>query len=165
MNSLNEGAGDRTEEMEVFQEEGIVLEKHGEVAEVAIVEKGDCNSCAAKPYCVSVDNSCYSKLTVLDRLNSKPGDEVVIEVKGADLLKAVIMVYGIPLFLFIFVIGIIIYFLGEAPLKEVVGLLAGVGTLLLYIGLMNKRLKSARVKKSNLPKTIKIKKSFQSVDH
>ncbi len=147
--------------MEVFQEEGIVLEKHGDVAEVAIVEKGDCDSCAAKPYCVSVDNSCYSKLTVLDRLNSKPGDEVVIEVKGSDLLKAVIMVYGIPLFLFIFVIGIIIYFLGDSPSKEVVGFIAGVGTLLIYLGVMNNRINRARVKKSNLPKTIKIKKSFQ----
>ncbi len=151
--------------MEVFTEEGIVIEKRGDLAEVAIMDKGNCKSCAARPFCSTNDGGVYSKLTVLDRLNSKPGDEVVIEVKGSDLLKAVIMVYGIPLFLFIFVIGIIIYFLEGSSLKEVVAFTAGVAALLVYYATIKIRGTKTTVKKENLPKTIKIKKSFQSVDH
>ncbi len=151
--------------MEVFTEEGIVIEKRGDLAEVAIMDKGNCKSCAARPFCSTNEDGVYSKLTVLDRLNSKPGDEVVIEVKGSDLLKAVIMVYGIPLFLFIFVIGIIIYFLEGSSLKEVVAFATGVVTLLIYYAAVKIKGTKATVKKENLPKTIKIKKSFQSVDH
>lgn len=151
--------------MEVFTEEGIVIEKKGDLAEVAIMDKGNCKSCAAKPFCSTNDSGVYSKLTVLDRLNSKPGDEVVIEVKGSDLLKAVIMVYGIPLFLFIFVIGIIIYFLEGSSIKELAAFAAGVAALLIYYTTIKIRGTKATVKKENLPKTIKIKKSFQSVDH
>jgi len=105
---------------EVFTEEGIVVEKRGDLAEIAIMDKGNCKTCAAKPFCKTNEDGVYSNLTVYDRLGSKPGDEVIIEVKGSDLLKAVMMVYGLPLFLFIFTIGTLIYFYSGDSNKEII---------------------------------------------
>lgn len=151
--------------MEVFTEEGIILEKKGDLAEIAIMDKGNCKTCAAKPFCSTNSDGVYSRLTVLDNLDAKPGDEVVVEVKGTDILKAVIMVYGIPLFLFIFTIGIVIYFYDRSPNKELIAFLSSLTVLAFYYGFLKLRGSSGKIDKKSLPKTVKIKRSFQSVNN
>ena len=151
--------------MEVFTEEGIILEKKGDLAEIAIMDKGNCKTCAAKPFCSTNSDGVYSRLTVLDNLDAKPGDEVVVEVKGTDILKAVIMVYGIPLFLFIFTIGIVIYFYEGSPNKELIAFLSAITVLAFYYGFLKLRGSSGKIDKKSLPKTVRIKRSFQSVNH
>ncbi|MBK7868619.1 MAG: SoxR reducing system RseC family protein [Ignavibacteriales bacterium] len=150
---------------EVFTEEGIVVEKRGDLAEIAIMDKGNCKTCAAKPFCKTNEDGVYSNLTVYDRLGSKPGDEVIIEVKGSDLLKAVMMVYGLPLFLFIFTIGTLIYFYNGDINKEIIAFFSAVLVLAVYYTIIKIAGVKGNVKKENLPKTVKIKKSFQSINH
>ncbi|KAB2909015.1 MAG: SoxR reducing system RseC family protein [Ignavibacteriales bacterium] len=151
--------------MEVFTEEGIVIDKKGDIIEVAVMDRADCKTCAARPFCSPDGQGVYSKLLAIDNLGSLPGDEVVIQVKGSDLLKAVFMVYGLPLFLFIFVIGIIIYLLEDVAGKEAFAFGSAAIVIGFYYLLIKFRGTKAKVKKENLPKTVRIKRSFQSVHH
>jgi sigma-E factor negative regulatory protein RseC len=149
---------------EVFTEEGIVVDKRGDLAEIAIMDKGNCKTCAAKPFCKTNTDGVYSNLTVYDRLGSKPGDEVIIEVRGSDLLKAVMMVYGLPLFLFIFTIGTLIYFYNEDANKEIIAFFSALLVLTVYYTIIKIAGTKGKVRKENLPKTIKIKKSYQTIN-
>ena len=79
-------------------EEGIVIKSGGGVAEIALKENDACEECSAKIFCSPKENKIRT-LKVGDPFGTSPGDEVKISVKGKDVLKASVLLYGVPLVL------------------------------------------------------------------
>lgn len=75
------------------------------------------------------------------------------------------MVYGLPLFLFIFTIGTLIYFYSGDSNKEIIAFFSAILVLAVYYTIIKIAGVKGNVKKENLPKTVKIKRSFQSINH
>ena len=79
-------------------EEGIVIKSSSGTAEVALKENDSCEECSAKIFCSPQKNK-LRKLVVSDPLGTLPGDEVKISVLGKEVLKASLLLYGLPLVL------------------------------------------------------------------
>jgi len=79
-------------------EEGIVVKSVGGIAEIKLKENGNCEECTAKIFC-NPENNNSRMLKVLDSFESQPGDEVKISINGSEVLKASILLYGLPLVL------------------------------------------------------------------
>jgi len=83
---------------EDFYEEGVVLSAADGTAKVKVLKTGSCEECSAKMFC-STEENAENTLLVTDPLGVKAGDEVRILVKGVTILKAALLLYGIPLVL------------------------------------------------------------------
>lgn len=79
-------------------EEGIVLKSSRGTAEIALKENDSCEECSAKIFCSPQKNKLRT-LLVSDPLGTLPGDEVKISVNGKEILKASLLLYGLPLIL------------------------------------------------------------------
>lgn len=78
---------------EVLREEGVVTEiKNGQI-KIELMITSDCDTCTTKEICKS---GKMKYLILKNDNNYKIGDLVVIEVLGRDVLKTVVLLYGIP---------------------------------------------------------------------
>lgn len=119
---------------EAIIEKGIVISSGNGHAEIALIQTGACEECSAKIFCKPSEKSDSKILEVEDPFGVKTGDEVDIEIKGSDVLKASFMLYGIPLILIIFGIVIGMDFFQNTKLPELLSFLFGIGLNALYFG-------------------------------
>jgi sigma-E factor negative regulatory protein RseC len=82
----------------VIEEEGIVSEVEGSIARVAIVKKSACEQCAASGVCHPDDEDL---MEASNPLGAKKGQKVKVVVAPQLYLKASIILYGIPMAVFI----------------------------------------------------------------
>lgn len=73
------------------QQEGIVIDVHGNMAKVKTSRHNDCDNCGACP-----GNSAII-LDALNPVDAKRGQLVVIEIQQINMLKAAFIVYMLPL--------------------------------------------------------------------
>lgn len=115
-------------------EEGIVVKSIGGIAEIKLKENGNCEECTAKIFC-SPQNNNSRTLKVLDSFESQPGDEVKISINGSEVLKASILLYGIPLVLLLAGIAIGLSLFENTNFPEFYGFLTGMAVISLYLGI------------------------------
>jgi len=82
----------------MIEEEGIVMEVDGDVAKVAIVSKSACENCSASGMCHPGDEE-YMEAS--NPLGAKKGQKVKVVLAPQVYLKASIILYGIPMTVFI----------------------------------------------------------------
>ncbi len=82
----------------MIEEEGIVSEIDGDLAKVAILKKSACEQCAASGVCHPGDQEL---MEAANPLNAKKGQKVKIVIAPQLYLKASIILYGIPMAVFI----------------------------------------------------------------
>ena len=114
-------------------EKGIVLKASEGHAEVALIENGGCKECSAKIFCKPSGKDSSKVLEVLDPYGVHPGDEVQIEVSGSAVLKASMILYGIPLLLILIGIMVGMPLFGDTGYPELYSFLFGLGLTVLYI--------------------------------
>lgn len=112
-------------------EEGIVLNVNNGIAEISIIEKGECSECSAKVYCTPAEAN-KKKLKVKDPFGVKPGDRVKVSLKGSNLLIASLLLYGLPLIIFLAALLISLSFFTANKNKELISFTIGLLTLVLY---------------------------------
>ncbi len=112
-------------------EEGIVLSVKNGIAEISVIEKGECSECSAKVYCSPAEAN-KKKLKVSDPFGVKPGDRVKVSLKGSNLFIASILLYGLPLVLLLAAILFSLSFLTDSKNKELLSFLIGLLTVALY---------------------------------
>lgn len=82
----------------MIEEEGIVAEVEGDSAKVAILKKSACESCAASGVCHPGDQEL---MEAANPLGAKKGQKVKVVIAPQVYLKASIILYGIPMAVFI----------------------------------------------------------------
>jgi len=82
----------------MIEEEGIVAEVNGDVAKVAILAKSACESCAASGVCHPGDQEY---MEAANPLGAQKGQKVKVVLAPQVYLKASIILYGIPMAVFI----------------------------------------------------------------
>ncbi len=83
---------------EILQERGVVLEASNGLAVVRIESTADCDECSAKLLCRTTPAS-ERVLTIRDDIGVAVGDAVEIHVRGSSVLRASLLLYGVPLVL------------------------------------------------------------------
>lgn len=83
----------------MIEEEGIVMETHGDLARIAIVTKSACEKCASASTCHPEGGD--SLMEAANPLNAKKGQKVKVILAPQIYLKAAIIIYGIPVTAFI----------------------------------------------------------------
>lgn len=83
---------------EILEEHGVVLETSRGVAVVRIERAADCEECSAKLLCRTTPAS-ERVLTIRDDIGVAVGDAVEIHVRGTSVLRASMLLYGVPLLL------------------------------------------------------------------
>lgn len=113
-------------------EKGIVLSAGDGHAEIALIQTGSCEECSAKIFCKPSENKDSKIIEVEDSFGVKAGDEVDIQIKGSDVLKASFMLYGMPLILILFgiILGMSIFNGTSSP--ELFSFLFSIGITALY---------------------------------
>lgn len=86
-------------------ENGIVVKSKNGTAEISVLKNEYCEECTASVFCKTSDGM-KNLLIAKDPFGVEPGDFVKIAISGFEVVKASLMLYGIPLFLIL--IGIII---------------------------------------------------------
>lgn len=118
---------------ETLIEEGIVTglipARGNQPAQATVrLETGEhCERCAANFLCRPADGD-RRMMDVLDPIGVRVGDRVQVEVPGGALLKASILVYGLPLLLLLagVILGMLIWPEGR-PMRDLWSFLLGVG--------------------------------------
>ncbi|HEX9021754.1 MAG TPA: SoxR reducing system RseC family protein [Nitrospirota bacterium] len=82
----------------MIEEEGIVAEIEGDVAKVSILKKSACEQCAASGVCHPGDTEL---MEAVNPLGAKKGQKVKVVVAPQMYLKASIILYGVPMAVFI----------------------------------------------------------------
>jgi len=82
-----------------LEEEGIVLELSDDQAVVAVTAGSACDKCPSASICHS--DGDRKTITALNPHKAKPGDRVYVVMHSQMYLKGTIIVYGIPMVLFI----------------------------------------------------------------
>ncbi len=82
----------------MIEEEGIVVEADGELAKVSIVSKSACDNCSASSVCHPGEQDY---MEAANPLGAKKGQKVKVVVAPQAYLKASIILYGIPMTVFI----------------------------------------------------------------
>ena len=116
-------------------EEGIVLKSSGGIAEIALKENDSCEECSAKIFCSPQKNK-LRKLEVSDPFGTLPGDEVRISVRGKEVLKASLLLYGVPLFLILTGIFLGMNLFKNYKYAELYSFLGGISLSGLYFYIM-----------------------------
>jgi positive regulator of sigma E activity len=83
----------------MIEEEGIVMETHAGTAKIAIVSKSACEKCASASTCHPEGPD--SLMDAANPLNAKKGERVKVILAPQVYLKAAIIIYGIPVALFV----------------------------------------------------------------
>lgn len=100
----------------MIEETGIVTKVDGVMAKVSVQKKGFCEGCAVKGACESTGEG--AEVEAFNTVQAKVGDTVRIAMKPQTYLKGTMLVYGLPLVLFI--AGAIIgKNIGEGYFKEI----------------------------------------------
>jgi sigma-E factor negative regulatory protein RseC len=79
----------------MLEETATVVSTSGNKAKVAIVRSEACGSCQAKSIC-SAGSGNINVLEVLNPVEARPGEKVLIKLPSGDLLKATALVYLLP---------------------------------------------------------------------
>ena len=82
----------------MIEEEGIVVEAEGDLAKVSIMAKSACEKCSASSMCHPGDEE-YMEAS--NPLGAKKGQKVKVVLAPQIYLKASIILYGIPMTVFI----------------------------------------------------------------
>jgi sigma-E factor negative regulatory protein RseC len=83
----------------MIEEEGIVMETTGGLAKVSILAKSACEKCASSEVCHPQGEDSYMEAS--NPLGAKKGQKVKVVVAPQVYLKASIILYGIPMTVFI----------------------------------------------------------------
>ena len=83
----------------MIEEEGIVMETHDGLAKVAVLAKSACEKCAASGVCHPRGEDSYMEAS--NPLGAKKGQKVKVVVAPQLYLKASMIIYGIPMAVFI----------------------------------------------------------------
>jgi sigma-E factor negative regulatory protein RseC len=83
----------------MIEEEGIVIETTGGLAKVSILAKSACEKCASSEVCHPQGEDSFMEAT--NPLGAKKGQKVKVVVAPQVYLKASIILYGIPMTVFI----------------------------------------------------------------
>jgi len=98
----------------MMEEEGIVVEAGGGAAKVRIDKKSACEGCSAAFICHPKE---HDYVDVVNHIGASAGQKVKIEVRPEVYVKASVLLYGVPIlvFLIVAVIGKIVslHMLGE----------------------------------------------------
>ena len=114
------------------EETGTVTKVYGPMAKVLVQKKSSCEGCGVQGACQSASEGM--EIEALNPVQAKEGQEVKILVKPDEYLKGSMLVYGLPLVLFIAgsILGKII---GEAYFKttgsDIIAAIAGFSVLIL----------------------------------
>lgn len=112
---------------EILREEGIVTEIKNNQMKIELINTSNCDACSTKDFCKS------GKLNFIQtkyESNYKVGDEVVIEVFGKDVLKLVLLLYGIPVIILLATL-FVVYFSVDIK-KEIYSILASFSLVGIY---------------------------------
>ena len=118
-------------------EEGVVLKSENGIAEIGLIESEDCENCSAKLFCKPGEEKSKA-IKAYDPYKTKAGDSVKISVSGSIVLKATILLYGIPLIILILGIWIGLIFIPYNSSKELFSfmfalILMGLYYLIIYL--------------------------------
>ena len=83
----------------MIEEEGIVMEAHDGMAKVSILAKSACEKCASAGVCHPGGEDSYMEAS--NPLGAKQGQKVKVVVAPQLFLKASIILYGIPMAVFV----------------------------------------------------------------
>lgn len=83
----------------MIEEEGIVMEVTGDVAKVAVLAKSACEKCASAGVCHPGGEGSYMEAS--NPLNAKKGQKVKVVLAPQVFLKASLILYGLPMAVFI----------------------------------------------------------------
>jgi sigma-E factor negative regulatory protein RseC len=83
----------------MIEEEGIVMETVGGMAKVSILAKSACEKCASAGVCHPAGEDSY--MEAANPLGAKKGQRVKVVVAPQVFLKASIILYGIPMAVFV----------------------------------------------------------------
>lgn len=83
----------------MIEEIGIVSKVQGNMATVVVQKRGACEGCAVQGTCETTDKGM--EIEALNPLNAREGAEVKVAIKPHVYLKGTMLVYGLPLVLFI----------------------------------------------------------------
>jgi len=83
----------------MIEEIGVVMKTEGETARVAVQKRGACEGCTAKGACESTSDGM--EIEALNPVHAKEGETVKVMLQAGTYLKGSIIVYGLPLVLFI----------------------------------------------------------------
>src|SRR5512138_1989951 len=132
----------------MIEEEGIVMETHDGLAKVAVLAKSACEKCASAAVCHPQGEDSFMEAT--NPLNAKKGQRVKVVLAPQIYLKASIIVYGIPMAVFIAAAiiakNLAIRF-GDEPGSDLWAFIAGMSCLVvsfLFIRGYNKRVEKTR---------------------
>lgn len=142
---------------ESIKEKGIVITTKKGFAEIALIEAGSCEECTAKIFCKPSDVSDTKILEVSDPFGVQPGDEVEIRISGSAVMKASMILYGIPLIMILTGILLGMSIFKNTSLPEVFSFLFGLGLTALYVSLLF-LFKRVRTAKPNLPRITFVKR-------
>ncbi len=83
----------------MIEEEGIVMETHDGLAKVSIMAKSACEKCASAEVCHPKGEESYMEAS--NPLGAKKGQKVKVVLAPQVYLKASIILYGIPMAVFV----------------------------------------------------------------
>jgi len=112
---------------EGIYEEGLVLSVDGQEASVILHRNNHCRECSLSIICSGKNEEDINKLSAMNLAEAKVGDLVQIHIRGSHLLKASLVIYGVPLALFITGIVIGSFFFGDT-----IALLMGIFLSVIY---------------------------------
>jgi len=83
----------------MIEEIGVVVKTEGEMARVSVQKRGACEGCTAKGACESTSEGM--EIEALNPVHAKEGQTVKVLLQAETYLKGSMIVYGVPLVLFI----------------------------------------------------------------
>lgn len=83
----------------MIEEEGVVMEIQGDLAKVAVTAKSACEKCASAEICHPQGEESYMEAS--NPLGAKKGQRVRVVLAPQMYLKASIILYGIPMAVFV----------------------------------------------------------------
>jgi len=100
---------------------------------VIIPQKDECEECTAKIFCKSdLERSKERTLLVRDPFGVHPGDRVRIMVKGSVVMTASMLMYGVPLLLFLAALFLGMKVFNQSPSPELYSFALATALLLCY---------------------------------
>ena len=112
-------------------EEGIILSSEKGIAEVGLIESDDCEDCSAKLFCKPGEEKTKT-IRAFDPFDANPGDSVRISIPGNAILKATLLLYGVPLIILILGIWGGLFLLKGTSYPELFSFLLSMGILGVY---------------------------------
>ncbi len=83
----------------MIEEIGVVVKTEGEFARVSVQKRGTCEGCTARGACESTSEGM--EIEALNPVNAREGQTVKVLLQAETYLKGSMLVYGLPLVLFI----------------------------------------------------------------